>query len=150
MAERGAVWVIGQFLIGFAIIVAAPLTRLEIPFVARLVGLGLMGVGGLVVFLGVVALGPSFSVFPKPNRGAHDLVTWGVYRIVRHPIYSGVLVGAVGWSIFWGSPIALVLTVVLFVWLDRKAHREESWLTGIYPDYSAYQSSVKKLIPLIY
>lgn len=150
MGKRGEGWVIGQFIIGAAILVSAFFTRFELPLALRLVGVALMLLGALLLVLGVLHLGSNLSPFPKPRDDAHALVTSGVYNIVRHPIYSGFVLGGLGWSIWWGSILAIALTVLLFVWFDLKARREEGWLAEKYPDYALYRTRVKKLIPFLY
>lgn len=150
MGKRGEGWVIGQFVIGIAVAASALVTRIEVPLAVRLFGVVLMGIGGLLVAAGALHLGENLSVMPKPKEQGHSLVTSGVYGFVRHPIYAGVILGAFGWSLFWGTLLGVALSVALFVWLDLKSRREEKWLSEKYPEYPAYQARVKKLVPFIY
>jgi protein-S-isoprenylcysteine O-methyltransferase Ste14 len=69
---------------------------------------------------------------------------------VRHPIYTGVIFAALGWSIVNWSWLAIVITVVLGVFFDRKAAHEEVMLKAKFPTYAAYKQRVKKLIPFVY
>jgi protein-S-isoprenylcysteine O-methyltransferase Ste14 len=78
------------------------------------------------------------------------LVQTGAYAIVRHPIYSGVVFGVLGWALVFNSLIGLALAVVVLVFFDQKSRREEAWLKEKYPDYSAYRQRVHRLIPFIY
>ncbi len=150
MGSRGEGWVIGQFVIGAAIFAATFVTHIELPFIVRLLGIVLMLIGALIAGLGVLRLGSNLSPFPKPKSDGHALVTTGIYSFVRHPIYSGIAFAALGWSVWWASLLGIVLALVLFVWFDLKSRREETWLVEKYPDYAAYQTRVKKLIPFIY
>lgn len=149
MGARGEGWVIGQFLIGAAILAATVITRVELPFVVRIAGILLIIMGALMIALGILHLGNNVTPFPKP-KDAHTLVTSGIYSVVRHPIYSGFAFAALGWTLYWGTLLGMALALGLFVWFDLKARREESWLLEKYPDYAAYQSRVKKLIPFLY
>jgi len=69
---------------------------------------------------------------------------------VRHPIYFGLLLAALGISLFTLSPLRLLLTLLLGVFFDCKATREEKWLLERYPGYPAYQAKVRKLVPYLY
>ena len=114
-------------------------------------GLGLLfgGIGLLLALAGLAALGNNLSVLPHPKTGA-SLVQGGVYALVRHPIYSGLVIGAVGWALLNTSLLTLVYAVILFVFFDRKSRREERWLRRTFPDYAGYQTRVRKLIPFVY
>jgi protein-S-isoprenylcysteine O-methyltransferase Ste14 len=78
------------------------------------------------------------------------LVTTGIYRIVRHPLYSGVVFIAIAYSGWQWSLIHGIGAMVFLIFFDLKARKEEIWLKHKFPDYENYQSQVKKLIPWIY
>jgi protein-S-isoprenylcysteine O-methyltransferase Ste14 len=150
MGTRGEGWVLGQFVIGAAILAAPFVSRVELPFALRLFGVVLMLAGAGLIALGIIGLGKNLTPFPRPRDGDHALVTTGVYAIVRHPIYSGFAFGALGWSLWWGSVLGVLLSLVLLLWFDLKARREEQWLAERYPEYKTYQTRVRKLIPFLY
>ncbi len=68
---------------------------------------------------GVVSLGSSLTPFPKPSERS-TLRGRGAYRLVRHPIYGGLLLVALGWSLI-SSPLALVTTAFLAALLELKS-----------------------------
>jgi protein-S-isoprenylcysteine O-methyltransferase Ste14 len=78
------------------------------------------------------------------------LITHGAYRFVRHPIYAGLILGTIGWSLFIGTLLGLGFAVILFIFFDLKSRQEEVWLTQKYPAYADYQRQVRKLIPWVY
>ena len=88
----------------------------------------------------------SFSALPRP-ADAGVLVESGLYARVRHPLYSGMALGGLGWAIAWLSPLAFALLVALVAVLYLKAAREEVWLLQRYPAYAAYRARTKRLIP---
>ena len=149
MGKRGEGWVLLQGVL-FLLIAAAPfLAPYAFPPWLRVIGALLVFAGGGLVMLGILALGPSASPFPKPvDHG--QLVTGGVYGVVRHPIYAGLIAGAFGWAFLAGTLLGLALALLLFVLFDLKSRREERWLAQKYAGYEAYQGQVHKLIPWLY
>jgi protein-S-isoprenylcysteine O-methyltransferase Ste14 len=108
----------------------------------------LVGLGFVV--LGSIGLGRrNLSPFPKP-KDEGMLIKSGIFSVVRHPIYSGFVLFALGWSLVWSSAMTLIAALLLLVFFDVKARREEGWLQEKFPDYHAYRLRVKKLIPFLY
>lgn len=150
LGPRGEGWLVGQLLL-LAAVGIAPVTPLADPgaSTARLVGALAVVVGLLVAGRGVLDLGSSLSPFPRPTPHA-VLVEHGVYRRVRHPIYAGLVLLALGWSLARGSAVGLGLTLVLAVYLDLKARREEAMLAAAFPGYGTYRDRTKRFIPGVY
>jgi protein-S-isoprenylcysteine O-methyltransferase Ste14 len=108
--------------------------------------------GGLaIVFLGrsLFDLGQNLTPLPHP-RDEGQLVKTGIYGLVRHPMYGGVIYLALAYASWQMSWVHLVGSIVLFVFFDAKSRKEEVWLTEKFSDYASYSVSVKKLIPWIY
>jgi protein-S-isoprenylcysteine O-methyltransferase Ste14 len=147
---RGGGWVAAQMVL-FVLIFVAPLIERSVPPTLLAVPLGLfVGLIGLIFGLrGIMQLGSSLSIFPRPVPNG-QLVRTGVYRFVRHPIYTGVILCALGWAIVTWSGLAFIGAFVLGVFFDRKSAQEEIWLSEQYPDYADYQRQTKKLIPGLY
>jgi len=149
VGRRGEGWVVLQLLL-FAVIVLAP--RADCPACPpwlRVVGLLLLALGAGLGTWGLWALGRNLTAFPRPVEGG-ELVTHGPYRLVRHPVYTGLILAAVGWALVRTSLIGLALAAVLFAFFDRKSRREEAWLGEAYPGYAAYRRQVRKLVPWVY
>jgi protein-S-isoprenylcysteine O-methyltransferase Ste14 len=106
----------------------------------RIVAGALMGAGLVLGVAGSRHLGSSLTPFPRPVAGG-SLREDGAYRLVRHPIYGGILLIALGASL-WSSPWALVPSLLLAGLFDRKRRREEIWLADAYPGYGAYRDRV--------
>lgn len=150
---NGGWWVVAQFILFIvAYLIPDRFARDWPPLQHDVVtGAGLLLlVSGIIQFAaGAVTLGRGMTPFPRPMETT-VLRTRGVYSLVRHPIYTGVLAMAIGWSLYQQSLAGLAFDVVLFVFFDRKAAREERWLIEKFPDYQNYQKRVKRLIPGIY
>lgn len=108
-----------------------------------LVAVGIaVGAAGLALFVGgIAALGGSLTPFPTPSERA-TLRVGGAYRLSRHPIYGGLLLVALGWSLAL-SPLALVPTALLVLLLELKSRHEETLLVERYPDYADYRRRVR-------
>lgn len=113
------------------------------------VGYALLAAGLVLFVVAALTLGRALTPFPRPIETA-VLRTGGVYALVRHPIYAGVLIMAIGWSLVNHSIAGLGFDLLLLVFFDRKSAREERWLVERFPDYVSYRQQVCKLIPWIY
>lgn len=113
-----------------------------------LLGLVLVAGGLVLAVRGLLDLGTALTPLPHPREGA-ALVETGVYGLVRHPIYGGLILGAVGWALIQASLAALALSAVLAAFFSLKSRREEAWLETRYPGYAAYRSRTKRFIPWI-
>ncbi len=112
-------------------------------------GLALLALGFAVCAVAALHLGNNLTPLPHPKDDA-TLVTGGLYRLVRHPIYFGVLLLAFGWALFVQGWLTLGYAALLFVFFDIKSRKEEAWLTARFPEYAAYRRRVRKLVPFIY
>lgn len=151
LGRRGGGWVVSQFVLGGAIValgIVGPAWP-EGPSRALLLAGVLLGMAGLALcWQGIASLGSSLTPFPRPSDGA-SLREGGVYGRARHPIYGGVLLLALGWSLAL-SPLALVPTGLLWLLLEAKSRHEESMLLERYPGYAAYRERVRRrFVPFV-
>ncbi|WP_218082352.1 methyltransferase family protein [Anthocerotibacter panamensis] len=150
MDEQGKGWVIVQLVL-FLLIALAPGAAEPWPlsWLFSVLGLVLLLDGIVVMLLSLVTLGPNLTPFPRP-RPEGQLVTTGIYSLIRHPLYTGVVLASLGLSLFTNSLLRLLLTVALFLVHDLKASREEQWLEERFPEYPNYRQRVKKFFPGVY
>jgi len=81
----------------------------------------------------------------------HTLIQGGPYAIVRHPIYSGLLLAAFGTAIFFGQVRGLLVVLLAAGLLLQKISIEENFMTEQFRgEYLAYQRKVKALIPYVW
>ena len=105
--------------------------------------------GAALNVAGVRRLGPNLTPLPYPKDGS-VLVEIGPYALVRHPIYSGLIIAALGWALVVHGLLTLAYALVLFAFFDVKSRREERWLCEKFPEYGGYQGRVRKLLPWLY
>lgn len=148
--ERGEAYVVAQFsLLSFIALGTVPFVGDALSFT---LGPGLVGVGLVVVYKAAVDLGTNLSPWPTPadpNTGRGSLVDTGIYSLLRHPMYSGLIFGMAGLSVATDSALRMLLTVALYLVLDAKSDFEETKLIETYgDDYRAYTEKVQdKIIP---
>jgi protein-S-isoprenylcysteine O-methyltransferase Ste14 len=152
LGRRGEGWVALQILLVAAMAAAGTKGR-KWPSASRgvrMAAAGLSGLGGLFLFGdGVARLGRQITPFPKPIEEG-SVKNTGAYGLVRHPMYGGVLLLTLGWSLV-SSPLALAPWTVAAVFLDAKRRREEAWLVEEYPEYEEYRTSVRhSLVPFVW
>jgi protein-S-isoprenylcysteine O-methyltransferase Ste14 len=117
--------------------------------VAVLGGL-LFGLGVVFALWAVVRLGSSLTPFPAP-RPDQGVKTAGPYALVRHPMYGGAILIALGWSLLFTTIAGLALSLILALLLDLKSRREEEWLCERLEGYSDYRRRTpRRLLPFVY
>jgi len=116
----------------------------------RWLGVALFAIGGALRLWPVFVLGRRFSGLVAIQPG-HTLVTDGVYGMIRHPSYLGLLVNATGWALAFRSAVGLLLTALMVPPLLARIRSEEALLrTQFGDDYDAYRSRTWRLIPGLY
>jgi protein-S-isoprenylcysteine O-methyltransferase Ste14 len=149
---RGGGWVLAQIpvLIGAVMVpsqTADSFSLIGVP--AHIIGIAITVTGGIIVLAGALQLGEALTPLPHPRDGAR-LREEGIYRYMRHPIYSGLIVGSFGWALAWQSLWGLAYVLLVFLFFDRKAAREEVWLRTHYPAYSDYARRARRFFPGMY
>ena len=150
---------LGLFLLNPLFVAAAfnegPIVARFIPFwgspLVSLAGIVLLAVGGVVTLAGRAQLAGYGSGVLRIEEGQR-LVTSGVYGVIRHPIYSGGLIGVVGLYAAFRSLLTLVaVTALYFAVIRHRLLFEERMLVDEFGDeYREYMKRTKRLIPLIY
>src|SRR5271166_2510094 len=109
----------------------------------------------------ITAGGLLFSVWARRHLGknwsqevtlkeGHELITTGPYALVRHPIYTGFLLGFLGCAVARGEWRGLVAVALVFVALWRKLRLEEKWMRAQFGEsYDTYSRRVAALVPYV-
>jgi protein-S-isoprenylcysteine O-methyltransferase Ste14 len=116
----------------------------------RWLGVVLFAAGGALRIWPVFVLGHRFSGLVAIQPG-HKLVTSGVYGVIRHPSYLGLLVNSLGWALAFRSGVGVLLTVLLIPPLLARIRAEERMLrTEFGGEYDLYCTRTSRLIPTLY
>lgn len=115
-----------------------------------------LGAIGAVLFVSGLALAVWARVhlgrnwgMPMTQRAEPELVTSGPYRFVRHPIYSGLILGILGTALATNL-LGLIIAVVLTGYFYYSASVEEKNLIATFPTaYPAYRMATKMIIPFV-
>ncbi|MBK8052152.1 MAG: isoprenylcysteine carboxylmethyltransferase family protein [Saprospiraceae bacterium] len=139
-------YVIAQFTL-FALFFLNPeLTGLELCTFLKLPALLLFISGIVVCIVSILQLNHNLTAFPTPKESAR-LYTGGLYKYIRHPIYTGVIMIFFGMSLYWSSVYQLMITTALIVLFYYKSAYEEEQLTNKFSEYKSYKSHTGRFFP---
>ena len=128
--------------IGLILVSGEPFARALPLLIAEIVGI-LLGVWAIIV------MGwHNVNVSPLVKRDAR-LVTKGPYAVIRHPMYSAVLLTVWPLIIDRHSLFRLAVGLILAVDLMMKIRYEEGLLKKRFPEYETYMKVTKRLIPFV-
>jgi protein-S-isoprenylcysteine O-methyltransferase Ste14 len=123
---------------------------LRVPLDIRLgvaLALGVLGqcisVGGMIAFRRAKT-----TINPFKPAAASSLVSGGVYRFTRNPMYVGLLLTLVGWTVFLSNPLALLFLPLFVLYINRfQIEPEERVLSSLFgAEYAAYKTRVRRWI----
>ena len=104
------------------------------------------GMGFLLILWAAWQIRRKVTMFPTPMEGA-GLMRTGAFRLIRHPIYSGILLMAFGGA--WASADGwrFIITGALYLLFYFKSNYEEQRLMAVFPEYREYMQHTGKFIP---
>ena len=105
----------------------------SIGLIVAIAGLGVIG-------LAIVQLNDNLTPFPTPKeKGVLDQT--GLYKYIRHPIYTGIILFALGWGVFGESIWKISIGMLLWVLFYFKSSYEETLLMNKFEAYKAYRET---------
>ena len=150
----------GFFEVGFPILVAGlPILIFFMPYslpqwlpfsstwylVFYLIIMGLIAFGGLMNLIGLITLRRAFTIMSE----ARVLITRGIFRFVRHPLYSGHIIMFFGSMLLRLSAATVLLYLLFLAGQVLRARIEERKLEGAFVDYADYRERTGMFIPRI-
>jgi protein-S-isoprenylcysteine O-methyltransferase Ste14 len=149
-------WVIGAFaVLGFADAYMPAFTD-RIDFLTfggegvRWFGVAIYAIGGVLRLAPVFVLGRRFSGLVAIQPG-HRLVTTGIYGLIRHPSYLGLLVTVLGWGLAFRAGVGVIIAALMLPVVIARIESEERLLSETFgAEYEAYRARSWRLVPYVY
>ncbi|WP_175998018.1 methyltransferase family protein [Burkholderia stabilis] len=154
-ADRNTLRIIWTVTVSANTIAAIVAVLTNVPIVSapgfRYVGIAIMVLGLALRIASIVSLGRMFT-YNVAIRDGHQLVTSGLYRFVRHPSYSGLLIIFIGYGLGLNNWLSLVIAFMPVFWaIMRRTAVEESVLEDQFGDvYREYKKRIARFVPWIF
>lgn len=154
--HRASRWVgLGSVAVAIVAVLLSRFSGFKAPIIPRTTGVLAFGTGmcGLGLGLAIWArkhLGTNWSREPSIQAG-HELVTSGPYRLVRHPIYAGILVAILGSALVAGRTVWLIMFAGFSLMIIARVKTEEEFMMNLFPQqYPEYKKRTSALIPFVW
>ncbi|KAA3620513.1 MAG: isoprenylcysteine carboxylmethyltransferase family protein [Flavobacterium sp.] len=120
----------------------------EIPNWLNLGAIVLGFFGAVVITFGIINMNENLTPFPTPRRNS-SLISGGIYKYIRHPIYAGIMLLFLAYGLYSGSVGRLIITIILSVVFYFKTELEEELLIERFPGYRNYKGATGRFFPKI-
>jgi len=140
------IFVLFQLILFVAYLFEIDLFYFSLPELLKLSMFPIMLLGILIIFISFIQLGTKLSPFPSPVQNA-TLITSGIFKFVRHPIYTGILLIVFSIAIYKASEYKFLISVLLLILFRFKSKYEESKLLSVFPNYREYRQVTGKFFP---
>lgn len=105
--------------------------------------------GFLIIAIAVLQLNTSLSPFPSPKTDT-KLVKNGLFKLIRHPTYTGILISIFSISFWLGSGYRLLVSLSILILFYFKSKYEEEKLAEQFTEYKTYQSITGRFLPRLF
>jgi protein-S-isoprenylcysteine O-methyltransferase Ste14 len=139
-------WVVTQVTLLLVLLFAPLLGPISGYHSLRIVAILLVALGLAISFIASRNLGTALTPTPVPRSQA-TLHTNGIYKYVRHPIYTAILLAATGIALYRLAWSSIVLCVGVYLFFYFKSKHEEKLLKSKYSEYKKYQDSTGRFFP---
>lgn len=103
-------------------------------------------IGLLIIALAILQLNKNLTPFPTPKVSG-TLVQTGLYKFVRHPIYSGIILTTLGFGFFEGNFFKITIGFSLWILFYFKSKYEETLLANQFANYKEYKKITGRFFP---
>ena len=130
----------------FVLYFFSPLGKVSLGVAIMYIGLVLSITGLCIIVLAILQLNKNLTPFPTPKEGG-ALIKSGLYKYVRHPIYSGIILLTIGFGIYSGSIWRLIIALALWILFYYKSMYEEGLLMKHFDEYDEYRKRTGRFFP---
>lgn len=113
----------------------------------RFIGAAPMVIGGILIIWALIQLKDNLRILPTPGASTR-LITRGIFKYIRHPIYAGIILLAFGYAIYHSSFHHLLMALAIFIFFDIKATYEEKRMMRRFHEYWDYKVRTGKFFPM--
>lgn len=110
------------------------------------IGVPILVIGVLTAVIALLQLNSNLSPFPTPKPNT-TLIKNGVFKYIRHPIYSGIILITFGYGVYQDSLYKIIISILLFALFYFKSSYEEKRLQITFSDYTLYQKRSGRFFP---
>lgn len=126
-----------------------PLMELALPMYLKGTGLVIAIFGFLLFVVALLQLNKNLSPFPTPKKNS-QLIQNGIYKYIRHPIYTGILLSCAGYSLYDDSSFKILITFLLLLLFSIKSKYEEKKLIQKFKNYKTYMKTTGRFLPRLF
>ncbi len=148
VTTKDLLYVTIQFLLLVAYMFDIPELKMEFSPTADFLHLAFSVIGVVIIILSMLQLNKSLSPFPTPKKNS-KLITTGLFKYVRHPIYTGILITAFFLAFYFNSGFKMLIFILLLILFYYKSKFEERELIQKFPEYESYRASTGRFFPKI-
>jgi protein-S-isoprenylcysteine O-methyltransferase Ste14 len=112
-------------------------------FIIKYLGAIVSFLGFLIILLAILQLNKNLTPFPTPKENG-ELISTGLYKYIRHPIYTGIFLASLGIAFYNSTYWQLVISIILLILFYFKSKYEESLLIEKYSDYELYIKKTRR------
>jgi protein-S-isoprenylcysteine O-methyltransferase Ste14 len=122
--------------------------RFDLPGIFDFITLTFVLTGIAIIVISILQLSKNLSPFPSPKENS-ELITTGLYKQIRHPIYSGILLLAFSFALYQNSGFKILISFFLLILFYFKTSYEEQQLSLKFPEYNNYKRTAGRFFPKI-
>ncbi|GGD98408.1 methyltransferase family protein [Planktosalinus lacus] len=148
MNHKDSTFVIIQLILFASYLIEIESLRFTSPKYIQSISILFILFASIILFIALIQLNINISIFPSPKKNA-KLITNGVFKYSRHPIYLALFLLTFFGGIYFQSGFKIGVSVLLFLLFYFKTKYEEAKLTIVFPEYKDYSLKTKRFFPFL-